>query len=55
MKINEQNDSYLNLLKSGNTNVTSVHSKLRQEDGRFEASLGNIVRPFLKSKSTAPK
>lgn len=54
LKINEKNDSYLNL-KYEDTNVMSVHSKLKQEDGRFEASLGNTVIPFLKNKSTAPK
>lgn len=44
--ITEQNESHLNLLKYRDTNVLSVHSKLKQEDGRFEASLGNISKTF---------
>lgn len=54
LKINEQNDSYLKF-KYGDTNVMSAHSKLKQEDGRVEASLGNTIIPFLKNKLTAPK
>lgn len=38
----------------GHVLVTLVHVKLRQEDRKFEASLGHRMRPHLKTKPNNP-
>jgi hypothetical protein len=43
------------MIKNERLHAQVVHSalkKLRQEDGKFKVSLGNIVRPCLKKAKT---